>query len=221
MRVLSALLIAAVVLLAAPPALAQSRAATKKKPIGFRAYVIVENESLTASKTFEAVLGTSTMRNVGAGGDVINLWKGAFARVAVTQASKTGSRVFVDADQRVYSLNNPVTVTLKPVEIGGGWRFRALDKKGRIVPFAGATILWQGYQETSKFSDGSEDTDEIFKGQSVFGGVEIAIKFVQVGVEGVFRRVPKAFGAEGVAGAFSETSLGGGAIRVRFGIGFK
>lgn len=101
--------------------------AKKRPPVGVRVYGIVENEMLAATRSFSAVLGTSSLRHVGGGVDITRLWGGAFVRVDVTHASKTGSRVFVDQTLTVYSLHVPITVSTTPVEIGGGWRFPALD----------------------------------------------------------------------------------------------
>jgi hypothetical protein len=38
---------------------------------------------MTASDSFKATLGTSTLSGYGGGGEILNLWKGLFARVTV------------------------------------------------------------------------------------------------------------------------------------------
>ena len=197
------------------------RPPAKKQKIGIRAYGLAEVENLRATRSFEAVLGTARLTDLGAGADVVNLWKGAFARFAVGYTKKTGTRVFVDSSQKVFPQNVPLTVKMTPLEVCGGWRFAALDRKGRFVPYLGAGGLLLRYQETSTFALTGEDIDSRFKGGVAFGGLEVAVvKFVNVAIEGLYRHVPKALGAGGVSSTFSENNLGGGVVRFRFGVGF-
>ena len=197
---------------AAPPA--------KKSPVGAAVYVLFERETLNASQSFTAVLGTATASQFGAGVDIVRIWKGVFARVTAARFTGTGSRVFVDSTLHVYPLNIPLTVTMTPVEVGGGWRFRSLDGKGHLVPYVGAAALWLRYEESSMFADPSENTDTTFQGSTVFAGIEGNVQLLNVGVEGLYRRVPQAIGAGGASSAFKETDLGGGAVRVRIGVRF-
>ena len=196
------------------------RPPVKKQKIGVRVYGIVEDEMLAATKSFSAVLGTSRVLHVGAGADILHLGGGgAFARVDGTHASRSGSRVFVDSTQHAFSLNVPITVSMTPIEIGGGWRFMAFDRRGRIVPYVGATGVWLRYGESSALADPGDDVRVTLKGASLFGGVEVTARRLCVAVEGVYRYLPNAIGAAGASGAFNEDNLGGTAIRVRFGIG--
>jgi hypothetical protein len=199
---------------------ASVRRSSRRERPGLRAYGIFESEALTASQSFDAVLGSSRLELKGAGADLVHLWKGAFVRVTVTKGKKSGQRVFVTSSKEVIPLNIPLTVQMTPLEIGGGWRFGSLDGGGHIVPYVGANGLWLHYKETSQFSEPGEDTDETFKGSSVFGGIDVGISFVRVGIEGLYRRVPKALGDNGVSESFGEHDLGGAAVRVTFGIGF-
>jgi hypothetical protein len=195
------------------------RSAPRPRP-GLRVYGIFESEALSAHQSFEAVLGSSRFELKGAGGDVVNVWRGAFARVTFTQGRKSGQRVFVTSSKTVIPLGIPVTVEMTPLEIGGGWRFASLDHGGHVEPYVGAAGLWLHYKETSKFSDPGEDTDAKFTGSAVFGGIDVGIGFVRVGVEGLYRRVPKALGDSGASQSFGEHDLGGGVIRLTIGIGF-
>ena len=100
MRSVVVAILTAAALSAALPADAQTfLAASGRAKIGFRVYGIIESESMMAEKSFKTILdsGESTIRLVGAGGEVTNIWKGLFARVAVTSSKNDGSRVFVDA----------------------------------------------------------------------------------------------------------------------------
>ena len=188
--------------------------------IGLHAYGIVDLDALTAKQSFEAVLGTSQLKAFGGGVEVADIWKHVFVRVAVTRARKTGSRGFVSGSQ-FFSNGIPLTMTMTPVEAGGGWRF--VSKKGsRLTPYAGLSFLSVGYTETSTFADAADNTSERFTGQAVFGGVEIGVaKGLTVTAEAQHRRVPNALGAGGVSKDFAETDLGGVTVRITIGIRTK
>ena len=222
MRLRSALLLVVCVAMSAPAfgqAASVRRAPAKKTRTGFRAYVIVESESLKATTSFDAVLGTSKLTFVGAGGDVVNLWKRAFVRLDGAHGSKTGTRVDTSASPPI-SNGIPLTVSMTPIEIGGGWRFASFDRKGHVAPYVGATAVLLRYRETSRFSDPGEDTDTTLKGSGIFGGVDVSIRIVRVAVEGVYRHVPNALGVAGISQGLNENNLGGGVVRLAIGIGF-
>jgi hypothetical protein len=187
--------------------------------LGLRAYGVVDLDSVAAKQSFDAELGTSQLKAFGGGVDVVDIWKHLFARVAVTRARKKGSRAFVTGGQ-VFPLGIPITVTMTPVEVGGGWRFAGLH--GRVTPYAGAAFVSMGYADTSKFADPAENTSARFKGGEVFGGVEVAIvKWVAASADAQYRRVPNALGTGGVSKDFKETDLGGFTVRVAIGIRTK
>ena len=75
-------------------------------PIGLQAFAAIDFNHFAASKTYNAIFGSSSIPGYGGGADITNIWKQVFIRVAVTRVSKTGSRVFVDSGQ-VYQLNQP------------------------------------------------------------------------------------------------------------------
>lgn len=224
MRSVAVFLLAAATLAGALPAAAQTRAARPR--IGFRAYGIVEGESIAAAKTFTAVLDSkdATVSLAGAGGEVTNLWKGLFARVAVTHASVKGSRVYIDASGGIHPLPVPMTIEITPVEIGAGWRFGRPrpNAKLTVTPYVGAAILSQAYKETSSFASSDENTDTSDAGQAIFGGVEIGIRLFKLGVEAKYRSVDVAstLGSTGVLQAMKEGNLGGTVFRLSFGVGF-
>jgi len=178
---------------------------------------------MSASKSFKAVLGKDKplITSLGFGVEGTSLWKGLFARVAYTRSKNDGSRVSVDPSGVAYSNHIPLTIEITPLEIGAGWRFGAPAKGAAGArPYLGAALLLQHYKETSAFADPGENIDTTDKGVAVFGGVEIAVKFVRIGVEGQFRSVPNAIGAHGASLLFDETNLGGGVFRLTFGVGF-
>jgi hypothetical protein len=196
------------------------RPPAKKPKRGLRVYGIVENEHMAATKSFTATLGTSSLLFEGGGGDLLNLWKGVFARVSFANTSKTGSRASVSGGQ-AFSQNIALTVSMTPIEVGGGWRFKALDTKDRVVPYLGVAALMLRYKETSQFAEPGDDINTTVKGSVFFAGVEFGLtKFVQVAVEGQFRNLPTALGVEGVSKDFGESDLGGGVLRFQFGVRF-
>lgn len=192
-------------------------AARRTLPIGFRAFAIIDRESMAASQSFDAVMGTTSFSGFGAGGEVLNLWKQAFARVAFARMSKTGSRVYILNDEVI-----PADITLKvqmtPLEIGGGWRF-PLRQYPRFTPYAGYSGLFLNYKETSDFAGPDENTSKVFTGHTLFGGVDVSVwKWITAGVEVAYRTVPNALGDGGVSEEYSEKNLGGTSLRVMFGI---
>lgn len=199
-------------------ALTQTRPAPRRPPTRsfVRGYVLFDSTTLSATKTFDAVIGVSRVSMLGGGGEILDVWKGLFGRVAASSTTETGSRVVV-FDDEVIALGIPLTVELKPLELAAGWRFRPL-LNGRLIPYAGAGLLRMGYKETSDFATDDEDTDETFSGSVVFGGVEASlIRGVIAGAEVQYRRVPNALGAGGASEAFGETDLGGVTVRVLVG----
>ena len=140
---------------------------------------------MAATKSFEAAFGTAQMTAFGAGAE-IDIWKHLFVRVAGTRARKTGSRVFVDSGE-VFDLGIPMTVTLTPIEAGGGWRF---GSRGRIAPYIGASFVSLAYHQESDFAEAGDNVSESFMVAEAFGGVAIGItKGFFVGGEAKFRSV--------------------------------
>ena len=218
-----------VVLGLAAPALAQERAAadapptpsapaeqpknlrTFRSPFGFRGYLNFDEIWMSASRSFDAVLGTTSLTAGGVGADVLNLWRQAFVRVGVSRMGGLGGRAFV-ANGEVVPLGVPIRVRLRTVELGAGWRFvhRRLPK---YTFYGGAGVLRVRYAEESDFAR-DEDVSEGFWGRAMFGGVEYPLRsWLVAGGEVQYRRVPGALGDGGVSAVFGETDLGGFAVR--------
>jgi opacity protein-like surface antigen len=185
------------------------------------AYAAVDADTMAASRSFDAVLGTSTLIGYGGGVDIEDLWKHLFVRAAVTHTSKTGTRAIFTGTE-VVSLNVPRTVSMTPIELGGGWRFAAARR--RVVPYVGAAALLMSYKETTPVppADASDNVSDTFTGYSAFAGTDIGItKWLVAGAEAQYRRVPNAIGDAGLSQAFNESDLGGFAFRVTIGIRTK
>lgn len=203
----------------AKPAKPQGRPAAKPLPIGFRVFGVVDYETMTASKSFDAVLGTKSLNGFGAGGEVLKIWRDAFARVSFARMTKSGSRVYV-LNNEVTPANIPLKVQMTPLEIGGGWRF-PMRSYPRLTPYGGYTALFLNYKETSDFAGPDENTSKTFNGHTLFGGVDVNVtRWISAGAEFAYRTVPNALGDAdtGVSKFYEETNLGGMTIRVLFGI---
>ena len=186
--------------------------------------------NLSATKSFDAILGTTSGPVVGGGGQVAVLagpLRNVFFQVDFSQFEETGERVFVSGGE-VFRLGIPNTLTLRPIEFTAGYRSpivqRGRDGRQRVspfVPYAGGGMGVVRFQETSAFSETGDDVDERFTSYHVLGGLEVPIwRGFGVGVEGHYRWVPDGLGSGGVSQEFNETDLGGATFRVRVGFGF-
>jgi hypothetical protein len=203
----------------ATPATAQTKPPAKSS-VGFRVYGLFDTTASAASKSFDAVFGSSQVF-AGGGGAEIDVWRKLFLRIGVTYTQRTGSRVFVADSGDVFTLNIPMTVTMLPIEAGAGWRFAS---KSRVTPYIGGALVSLGYQETSTLSQSSDTVDERYVGGEGFGGVDIAIgkkKAFFVGGEAQYRHVGVPDVSSSVMTQFNEKDLGGFTARVLVGYGVR
>jgi len=178
--------------------------------VGVRGLATFGVSQMTASDSFDAVLGSSSLNEIGGGGQVTNLWRGLFAEVAVGRSKETGDRVFVDGGT-VYQLGIPLTMTLTTIDATAGYRF---NRGGRLVPYVGAGYTSAAYEETSPFAQAGDDVDARFDGVVAMAGMEVrTFRWLHVRGEARYRQVPDALGSGGVSAAFGDDSLGG----LRFG----
>ncbi len=212
-------------LMFAAAALAVPSIARAGGPLGAQAFAAIDFNTFSASQTYKAIFGSSTIPGYGGGADITGVWKNLFVRVDVTRISKDGSRVFIDSGQ-VFQLNEPAKLTLTPIEIGAGWRFVTKNKKTRKVnpytPYIGGAALIESYKVVYSLSPDLNES-QTFTGGTIFGGVDYAItKVLFVGGEAQYRILPNALQSSLVssaANAFGETD--GGGFTGRFVIGVK
>ena len=191
-------------------------AAPRKSPssVGIHAFAAIDANSIAATDSFNAVFGTSTMSAYGGGAEVVNLWEHLFLRIAVSRSKETGSRVFLNNGE-VFDLGIPVTVTMTPIEGGGGWRFAS---RSRLTPYVGGAFVSLAYEETSRFGASDDSVSERFKGGAVFGGVDVKVwKGIVVGGEAQYRSITTPDASRGVMKEFGEKDLGGFTARVTIG----
>ena len=118
---------------------------------------------------------------------------------------------------RSFPLGIPLTATVTPFEVTGGYRYR-LSKV--IIPYVAIGVGRYGYSEDSSFNDTGEDVSESHAGFVVLGGVEFRVhRWVGVGVDAEYTHVTGILGAAGISQAFGEHDLGGTSVRVKILVG--
>lgn len=193
-----------------------------------RGIVGLDNFSSSAPDTFTALLGSALFSGLTAGADVYGgvLPFGLFARVGFAQFSADGERVFI-VNGESFGTGIPLTVTMTPIQLGGGVRFRLGQPTtggnrsiaSRLTPYGGAGVVFLTYRETSEFADDGDNDAVKFRGFSAFGGVDVSLSsLLSAGVEAEFRQI-SGFGTGGVSESFGEDQLGGMSIKFLIGIG--
>lgn len=195
-------------------AASQQKPAPKPKaprpPLGLQAFFALDIEQMSASNSFRASTGSSTMIGYGAGADIQNLWRDLFARVSLTRSSKSGDRGFMVNGVFVPS-GFDVDIGLRTVELGAGWR-RTFNDPRKAAHFAGGLLLLSYSERTAEAPE--EDLDESHNGYFVAAGFDYRVsrKF-WVGAEGFFRTVA-ADASGGIANNLGDNNLGGVGVRV-------
>jgi len=200
----------------------QPRASTAKpapsRSVSIGGYATFGFISFTATESFDAILGTTSGPIFGGGARVGLPWGGLFADIGAWRFHDEGERAFVFEDE-VVPLGIPVDITVTPIEISGGWRFR-IRSLPKLSPYVAGGLTAMRYQESSVGSTADEDADETFSGYHLLGGAEYKItKWLGVAGEASWTTVPDAIGESGVSAAFDETDLGGTTFRFKITIG--
>lgn len=196
----------ALVLLSSAPAFAQVHG------VDLHPFALASDQRFAAQTTFKAVFGSATESFWGGGVDVVIRDK-YFVELAISRMSATGQRAFI-SDGAVFGLGIPVRVTVTPVELTAGYRFRF--RKSRIIPYAAAGIGSYGYRETSDFATAGEDVDVRHAGFVMLGGAECRLsKWVAIAGDAQYTKVPGILGQGGISKDANESNLGGIAARVR------
>ena len=211
--------------LAAAPSDAQAQAAKPPAPasstgesaVRVRGFFEVGGRTFTASKSFEAVLGSSSGAFFGAGGEVL-IGRNLFVSFGVSRFQRDGERVVV-FDDETFPLGIDTTVSVVPIEISAGWRFS--NPQRSVTPYLGAGVGWHKYKETSEFADSGDDVDFTKAGFQLLGGAEWRVgRWLGIAGEAGWMSVPNAFTEPtGAAAAFGEDDLGGAVFRLKVVIG--
>jgi opacity protein-like surface antigen len=171
----------------------------------------------SATKSFKAILGRPSGPLFG-GGMELGLPRHFFVSVSASRFRRTGHRVFVFEGQ-VFTLNDPATLTITPLEVSAGYRSTRLK---RLLPYVGGGVGWHKYEETSAHSTDADDVHATYTGYQVIGGAEVPLqKWIAVAGEAQFASVPSALGKDstGVSSVYHEHNLGGFTVRVKVVVG--
>ena len=144
-----------------------------------------------------------------------------FAGVRFSRFEKSGERVFV-SDGEAFPLGIDLTASITPIELSGGYRFRAVGRTGSVVPYIGGGVGWHTYKESSQFAGTGEDIEDTFMGYHALGGAEVRLgRWFGIAGEAHWTSVPAAIGddSSSAAAEFAEHDLGGFAVRVKFVVG--
>ncbi len=211
----------ALVALSAAPAAAQS-----EPMLSIRPFVGVTDDAFAAKNTFNAIFGKSNFPLI-AGGVQVTILDQFYAEVSASKFEQTGNRVAV-INGEVFHLGIPLTATLTPIELTGGFRFRVLRHGEPIAwlrPYAGAGVGWYPYKETCTAAAAtcdavSGDVSGKHTGFVLHGGAEFRLhRWVGVSADVQYTRVTGIIGQDGASQAFSENDLGGVAGRFRVLVG--
>lgn len=216
----------AVLVLLVGPAAVEAFAQTQPQPapaprsraIEIGGFAMFGQINFAASESFDAIIGDPAGPLLGGGAHVGLPFGGLFVEVGGWRFNDNGERAFVSNGQ-VVSLGIPVEITLTPIEISAGWRFR-FNKIPRLLPYAGGGFSSYGYKETSQFAAATEDLEERFNGYHLLGGAELKLlRWLGVAGEVAWTTIPDSIGEAGVSAAFNETDLGGTSFRLKITVG--
>ena len=219
-----------VTLIGAAPLAAQTRTpATACAPpsISFRPFFQVSGEHFAAKETFDAVLAAQPLEPFWGGGVQV-LWRsGLFVDVSASRFRKVGQRVFV-SNGRAFPLGIPLTATITPFELMGGYRFHLTQRvarsttrvPSRVVPYVAGGFSRYAYTEVSDFASADENVDTSAYGVALVGGAEFRLqKWISVSGDVEYTHITGIIGGSGAAKEFGESDLGGTAVRVRVLVG--
>ena len=202
-------------------AIAAPAAAQDPTGLSIRPFVMVTEQSFKAVDTFDAVFGKTYFPFFG-GGVQIFVHDRFFAELTASRFRQTGERAYLsggDAFKQAFKLGIPLTATITPFEISGGYRFR-LRQLPRVRPYAAIGYGSYAYQETSDFAQAGDDVDTKHSGYLVNGGAEFRLqRWVAVAIDVQYTRVPGILGTGGVSQQAGESDLGGVAARLKLVVG--
>src|SRR4051812_24163018 len=117
--------------------------------LSFRPFVLATEQSFAAQQTFKAAFDTSTAPFFGGGVQIVVLDR-FVAEIGASRFRKTGERAFISG-RETFRLGIPLTATITPLEITGGYRFlfKAIP---RVRPYVAAGWTRYTYEETSDFA---------------------------------------------------------------------
>jgi opacity protein-like surface antigen len=206
-----------IILLLAGLAVATPAAAQNPPVVSIRPFVMATAQSFAASDTFDASFGKTVLPFFGAGVQVV-VNDGFFVELGVSRFRQTGERAFL-SNGTPFKLGIPLTATITPLEITGGYRFKPRQYP-RVRPYVAAGFGTYAYQETSSFADAGEDVDTTHAGFVMNGGAEFRVhRSVGLALDVQYSHVPGILGTGGLSQQAGESDLGGVAARMKLVVG--
>jgi len=186
--------------------------------VSLRVFGEATAQRFSAVQSFDASFGGSVQPFFG-GGLQATFRDRYFVEVGASKFSKTGDQVFVNNGQ-VFHLGIPMTATITPLEVAGGYRFHPRRLRW-LVPYAAAGAGSYLYRQTSALANPSEDVDVRKPGFLAAGGAEFRLqRWIGVAVDLEYTHIPGILGSDpSVSHEFGETDLGGIAGRFRIVVG--
>ena len=189
---------------------------TSSAQISVRGFGDVGLTVFNATQSFKAILGKPSGPVYGGGVELGE--RRFFVSLGAQRFRRTGHRVFVFENQ-VFPLNVSDTITVTPLELTGGYRFRT---SGRFIPYGGFGGTWVRFKETSAHSTEADDVSETHAGYHVLGGVEVPMqRWLSAAVDAQWSSVPNALGNSptSVGSVYDEHNIGGFTLRAKIIIG--
>lgn len=184
--------------------------------VGVRAFLTYGRLTFQSQDSFDAALDKSS-GTIYTGGGQLLFPRGVYVEFSTGKLQEDGQRVIVNAAGQVTRTGQPFEITLRPIEITGGWRYLRSD---RFVPYGGAGYSRYRYQALSEFARPGENIDDSFNGFHIVGGGEyLPLRWLAIGGELAWSSVPDAAAVSDVSEAFGETNLGGTTLRLKISIG--
>jgi len=197
--------------------LAAPAAAQDEPSLSIRPFFLVTDQSFAAVDTFDAAFGKTYFPFFGGGGQVV--FKGTyFVEITASRFQENGERAYFSGG-KAFKLGIPLTATITPIEVTGGYRFR-LPTLPRVRPYVAAGFGSYGYQETSSFADAGDNVETRHAGFVVNGGAEFRLhRWIGVAVDVQYTHIPGILGTGGVSQQTGESDLGGVAARFKAIVG--
>jgi opacity protein-like surface antigen len=195
--------------------LAAPASAQPAPSLAIRPFALFSEQSFAAKDTFEATFGQRYQPFFGGGVDVV-FHDRLYVTLAASRFKKDGQRAFRSGGVN-YELGIPLTATITPIELTGGYRFHL----GRnIRPYVGAGVGSWSYKETSGFANAGDDVDTRHVGFVADAGAEFHVaKWIRLGADAEYTHVPGILGQGGISQPAGEDDLGGVAARLRVIVG--
>jgi opacity protein-like surface antigen len=203
-------------LLLASLALASPAAAQDPPGLSIRPFVMGAEQRFTAGDTFDAVFETTRGPFFGGGVQVVVVDQFVI-EVGASRFRHTGQRVFRTNAGSIFRLGIPLTATITPFEITGGYRFPIWE---RVRPYVAAGVGSYAYTETSDFADDAENVDARETGFVVNGGAEVRLhRWIGVAADVQYSRVRGILGTGGISQQVGDNDLGGVSARFKLIVG--